>query len=501
VHEANGYIVQYAWQGKDYINIKGTVYGPFDQESLVFATDNNDNPDYSKFYYSKTEDNNTKYYLHYKGEKRGPFEDIYFSDKDDYAYLYLLANRWYAHTQEGKNKMALPSDVKNHIRQRNGKYYVTINGKVSGGYDNAGIYSTESGKYAYYYKENGKYYVVTNVNGTEKISGGYGDVWNIHLTESGKYAYYYKENWKNYIVTNINGTEKISRGYDNVGIFHFTESGKYAYCYEENGKYYGVTNINGTEQISRGYDGAWDFHLTESRKYVYFYRENGKYYVVTNINGTEKISGGYDYVMDNYLTESGKYAYCYKENGKEYVVTNINGTEKISGGYGDVWNIHLTESGKYVYYYYENGKMYLNINGEDKREYPNISDFTWGDDGKYSFYYEKEDGKIYKSNNDKETETAFLSGMPYYDETSPPTLFCNRNYNHYYDESENGIEIYSTNKEHSLYSHYDFNFVVINGEDHGYSPALYAWYDKTKHAFIWNAIEGKELVLYEFKLN
>ena len=28
-----------------------------------------------------------------------------------------------------------------------------------------------------------------------------------------------------------------------------------------------------------------------------------------------------------------------------------------------------------------------------------------------------------------------------------------------------------------------------------------AWYDKTKNAFIWNAIERRELVVYEYRIN
>jgi hypothetical protein len=41
---------------------------------------------------------------------------------------------------------------------------------------------------------------------------------------------------------------------------------------------------------------------------------------------------------------------------------------------------------------------------------------------------------------------------------------------------------------------------MIDGKRYGKFSACHAWYDKTKNAFIWSALEGKELVVYEYKL-
>jgi hypothetical protein len=58
-------------------------------------------------------------------------------------------------------------------------------------------------------------------------------------------------------------------------------------------------------------------------------------------------------------------------------------------------------------------------------------------------------------------------------------------------DNPDNIEIYSADRAHTLYSAYKYEYVVIDGVRCGKSPALYAWYDKGKNAFIWNAVEGR----------
>jgi hypothetical protein len=497
VHEENGYVVKYELQNMYYVNIKGKDYGPLDKESLTFAKDKNGNEDYSKFYYRTKEGENYSYYIHYNGTKEGPFDGIRFPKTNgtwaDCEYLYLLAGKYYAHYSDGRNKIT--PLVYGDTYRKNGKEYVNINGESSKGYDDVRwFHFTESGKYAYKYKENGKEYV--NIN--DWNSRGYDRVDNLRLTENGNYAYVYEENEKYYVIVNINGIEKSSKGYYGAYIrnFHFTESGKYAYEYYENGQYYVNININGTEKSSRG----GNLYFTESGKYAYIYYENGKEYVIVNINGTDRSSRGYDDVECSHLhlTESGKCAYIYEENGKRYVNVHINGTDKSSRGYDEVedcYGLYLTESGKYAYTYKENGKWHVNINDIDSRESKQYS-LGMNDDG--SFYYDNDDGRIYKNDNGKES-AEYLSGMAY------GLPFANTNYCKYannpkycYGVSE--LEIYSTGREHSFVSAYKYDYTVIDGRRYGKSPALYAWYDKAKHAFIWNSIEGKELVVYEYKL-
>jgi hypothetical protein len=255
-------------------------------------------------------------------------------------------------------------------------------------------------------------------------------------------------------VVNVNGAEDRSKGYyDMVYDLHFTDSGKYAYKYRENWKWYVLVNVNGTEDRSRGYDDiSYDhFHLTESGKYTYKYQENGKWYVVVNVNGTENRSGGYDDMAYLRFTESGKYAYKYQENGKWYVVVNVNGTENRSEGYDAVDDLKMDANGNYDYHYSRDGKSVATHNG-----------------------------KSVANPNGKETEYAHFA---------------------FFGSAADRLEIYSADGKHSFHSSYEYKYIVIDGKRYGASSALDAWYDKDKNAFIWNVVEGKKLVVYDYKLN
>jgi hypothetical protein len=509
VHEENGYIVEYIFQDMaGYVNVKGELYGPFDElsewdtwdegeskTSLTFAKDSNGNIIHDKFYYRKTEGDKRNYYLHYHGEKEGPFDGILFPKENsvyaDCEYLHLLAGKWYAHYGNGVNKM-VPT-IHGYLYQKGEKWCVNINGEESRGYDGVWyLHFTESGNYIYCYLENEKEYI--NINGEN--SGGYDSIYSLEIIENGEYAYYYKENGKWYV--NINGED--SRGYDEVDNLRLTESGKYAYWYNENGKWY--VNING--KSSKGYDvvGFHTLRFIENGSYAYTYEENGKEYV--NINGKE--SSGYKDVSELHLTESGNYAYIYKENGKDYV--NINGKE--SRGYDGVFccfkDLLLTESGHCAYRYIEDKKFYvnININGVDKssKGYDDIWRLEITDDGNYSYYYYNEgiDGRIYKNHNGEEIETEYLLGMGHDDSLD---FFNNINGESVWKVcSEKEHWLYpSDESKQCLYFSDESKHVSIYGKCCGKANALYAWYDKTKRAFVWNAVEGDELVIYEFQLD
>jgi hypothetical protein len=490
--EEDGYVVTSRLQGMEYVNIKGKVHGPFDCWSLTFAKDSNGNANYDKFYYYKTEGGNRDYYLHYNGAEEGPLEGIRFPEETsaytDCEYLYLSDGKWYARYSNGSNKAT--SLFAGYEHWRDGQWYVNINGRDSKGYDDVDyLHFTKSGNHAYSYKENGKEHVCVNINDTGKSSRGYDDVRYLRLAESGKYVYAYKENEKWHV--NINGKE--SRGYDYIQDLRLAESGKYAYTYVENGKNH--VNLDGKDQGSRGYDEIGDLYLTENGNCAYKYRENGKYHVNVNINGEDKSGRGYDKIENHLrLTESGNYAYTYEENEKWHV--NINGKESGEYDYVAYSTLFLTESGKYAYQYGENGKVYviINIDGTDKisRGHDYVIDLSLAEDGNYSFYYPNDEGKVDKNENGTETETEYLSGM---NGKNDPLPFFKSIYHHYSD-----LKIYSTDKKHSFYSS-SYSSVKIDGKYCKSSRALFAWYDKTKHAFIWNAVEGKELVVYEYKLN
>ena len=156
---------------------------------------------------------------------------------------------------------------------------------------------------------------------------------------------------------------------------------------------------------------------------------------------------------------------------------NVNLNGKSSEGYDDingVYSLCLIESGKYAYAYKDNSNINNKIYGEYDFLYIDGGDpFVFDEDGTFGFRYYRH-GTSYNKTNDKEEIVPL---------------------------EDANIELYSTSKEHTLYSSYEYDFVVINGERYGKSPAIHAWYDKAKNAFVWNGIEGKELALYEYRLD
>jgi hypothetical protein len=327
----------------------------------------------------------------------------------------------------------------------------------------------ETKGYVFTYEENGEWYV--NCRGV--VDGGFDEIRCEHtysyendLCISEKdYDYLYKlaDRWyasKNGKNKKINFIETIYKGgrryisvngstvsgpyeYGDIQGYALTESGKYAYFYGDHGRSY--INVNGRtvdEPYHWWHSSRSNLTLTESGKYAYFYGDNGERYL--NVNGSI-VGGPYEYyiIIENLtLTESGKYAYSYEDNDKCYV--NVNGTT-IGGPYTYVSGIILAEDGKYSYRFYKDRKCYTNTNGVVTEERDN----------------------------------QFLSSQDYRD---------------------HALDLTTKDGEHSFYSSYEYEFVVIDGRPHGKSPAIEAWYDESKNAFIWNAVEGLELVVYEYTL-
>jgi hypothetical protein len=422
---------------------------------------------------------NGKWYINYHGVVDGGFENMRWEDdydvrtsERDYDYLYKLVGSWYT-SKNGKKKRA---NVIERI-YKDGQYYVNVDGSTVGGpYDDIDDYTfTESGKYTYSYKDNDKYYV--NINGSI-VGGPYDDIDDYTFTESGKYAYSYKDNDEYYV--NINGSI-VGEPYDYIHYLTFTESGKYAYRYADNGKYY--VNINGSivGRLSDDYNPYIGYiRLTESGKYAYEYEDNDKYYV--NINGSI-VGGPYDDIDYLTLTESGKYAYRYKENDNDKWYVNVNGST-VGGSYDEyIYDLRLTESGKYAYKYKDNGKWYANINGSTVGPYDYIGDLTLTEGGKYSYDFRKDRKNYINTNGVVTVDKAYR-------------IFDTDNY----EKALDLLDLTSKDGKHSFYSSYKYEYVVIDGRPYGKSPAINGWYNESKNAFIWNAVEGRELVVYEYKL-
>ena len=185
--------------------------------------------------------------------------------------------------------------------------------------------------------------------------------------------------------------------------------------------------------------------------YGYSYNLAGQTFV--NLGG-KILSNVHDHPQ-NCQYKKGKIIFSFYSNGEQYVYTNgfiyIGG--KVLGAYHAVSDLKITEKGMYYGFKYRQGNdYYYHVNGKD-----NVS---------------RDD----------------FENIPYpeYDYDL-------------WDDSEE-LELKSSDNQHVFFSNYEYEYVVIDGQAFGISPALHAWYDSVKNTFSWNTIEGKALVVYEYKL-
>jgi hypothetical protein len=222
------------------------------------------------------------------------------------------------------------------------------------------------------------------------------------------------------------------------------------------------------------------FHPTNN--YYGFIYYCGNSYVC--ING--KIWGPYQDIKISSVADNGMFAFTYNSNSTYgYNYANING--KIWGPYINISNkdFYINNNGKYAFVYEDNdGKRYANINGKEREpeeSFKDISDIK---------IYEAEDGYTHEVKNGIDRIIPQFKWIRNsYDDTDPEI------------EGNTSTEAVSPDGKHSFYSDLNYEYVVIDGKEEGHSPALRVWYNAERYSFVWNSIEGRELVVYEFKLD
>ena len=248
--------------------------------------------------------------------------------------------------------------------------------------------------------------------------------------------------------------------------------------------------FNGT--ISEPFDNDNErnnVHLT-LENYIYTFRKDKKKYI--NINGKQYdlFDGAISYNADAGILKNKGVFYTYEKNKKKYFF--IDG--KSYGPYDDFLysSIIVHDNGKFAFIYQNGKECIANINGQTSVGYINVRSLSFYADGTFRYYFEKKDGWVYENNNGQISKTENRR-IKY----SVGTDVGRR----LFDISEDKYEIKSTNNKHVLITDIKYNYVIVDGRSFGSTPAIKAWYDETRNAFIWNSWENKELVTYEFKLD
>jgi hypothetical protein len=148
----------------------------------------------------------------------------------------------------------------------------------------------------------------------------------------------------------------------------------------------------------------------------------------------------------------------------------------------------------YAYWYTLAGRRFFNVMGKVTSGAPDWGGgASFSDNGKFAFGYYENDENHYNVNGEDVPKGEFdIAWAEMQEESSRPGFHLPRY------KIINDIK--SNDGKHMFYSDWEYAYVVIDGQEVGEHPALYAYYDERKNAFIWNSIEGKELVVYEYKL-
>jgi hypothetical protein len=189
--------------------------------------------------------------------------------------------------------------------------------------------------------------------------------------------------------------------------------------------------------------------VSKSKAYGYT-SVDGKYYVTHNnvIQFVKSYEGIWDFCSDD-----RNYGFCYSLKGLSFVQIN----DKSYGPYKEIGNLSLPCS-------------------DDQ-----ITDFE-----NFKFNFIGPDNIGYEFSKDEIKKTRFTGYQ----------VFTSSEFMNIYE----GIQLNTPNGEHSFVSEYQYEYVVIDGNSFGKSPAIQAWYDSERNMFVWSAIEKKELVVYEYKL-
>lgn len=359
----------------------------------------------------------------------------------------------------------------------NEKYFVNIGGKIEGPFE-AVTYDSyypsfkTPEKYNFFYKLGDKWYAyyegkvqVSEINEEStgdgcKSIGGFSSIG----TSNG------------FVIEICNSEYKSKMSFDKI--LNYDKNDNYfAWIGDKDGKrYFCLNNV-----ISEPFDVEDEYNdlRLNGSNYSYTFMKNGKRFI--NING-KNIEVDSDYYPYCSLYNNGTYYFSYSKKEKSFI--NING--RIFGPYDDLSYSVVHSNGKFAFVFAKEGLYFFNNNGIVSQGFPSISDLEFKADGKFKYLFSMNDGWVYENNNGltKKVQDRKIGNSK--------GLFL---------PSFDRFDIFSKNKKHQLSNNLKYDYVVIDGRSYGKAPAIKAWYDEPKNSFVWNACEGKELVLYEFKLD
>ncbi|MDR0296255.1 MAG: hypothetical protein LBH91_08820 [Prevotellaceae bacterium] len=467
-------------------------------------------------------------YLVLNGEEYGPYEDV------------KNCGQIIVFKQSGQYFALLPDErIVGPYNAKDARDITIIYDDLSGNYITTVYESNPSLGTKVYYNEN---YLYKNHNTNEQFSGfisnkkgdsfftehqhngetyfngqAIGKTSSCKLSDEGCNAYIYYDEEQNRTLLTVNQVD-IFDGYDGIQGLDINNKGGSIYRYS----YYGNDYVNINGNINGAYDNIADYDasfahpsINDKNDYIYAYRTNGEFYV--SFNG--KTEGPYDETWRPYLDKNGNYIYRCLIKGKQHIVKN----GKKGKAFDYVSLPYMTKNGHYIFGFKKGKKIYLNINGRIEEAYNikgNIIE-NLNEKGQYAYTYSKDgikyvcvNGKNYKEpvpggewqvkediqDGFKAEYSVQLGGDNHF--SNYEKLYYNQAGEIIYGEFHNNISYQKIlkSKDEKTIMIYDNNpYIMINNQQYGNGEILAAGYNQKLNIFRWSMLEGKELVLYEYK--
>lgn len=535
-----------------YCHISGKEYGPY-EEAYIKRVDKGQRYDYKSGFYIQFKQMGLWFVKLPDDRIIGPFNvkweddirELFYDDlTKSYIITLIVENRdrvSYFNGKEFYRQNHYNDNIEEVFTNKYGfclvrtnatwKYYLNGN-KI----DESKSYLFEGGIAWLNNEENGIAYITNegiNINGNlYEIEGAKDTLLSFCFNSKGQFVLAFLRDDKMFV--NING--KITTSYDNP----------YHYIYGFDGgigfSRIGFSKIEETFDMAMDWDGRFydsntDQQLSKSvyerpsinnkGDYIFAYILNGQCYV--NMNG--KIEGPYKRTWSPQLADNGNYAYWCKEKEKEFVV--INGIKQ--GPYDVASEPILTQNGLFAYWYQNNGQRYFNINGKIEGFYDKYYSYSYGDEiidpyynqqnfgidekGNYAYVCDK-NGKTIVVINGKEYDYMTTRRSPYhggfYIENNSPLTYHYEIGNGDYTAIENNkiinehesnsikkevTTLTSKDNKHILTCSSQYPYVMIDNKKFGNGLTLAATYNPILNSFRWIVLEGKELVVFEYKLD
>jgi hypothetical protein len=476
IDETGQFMITFIRDEKEWYNVNGKEYGPY-ESALEYCSQYGGDCKLGKngkFLFLYTDDG--KVHFNISGRVFGPYDEIntYYDmviedfDKGHYIFKvkdgdqqFVIANEKLYGPYKLVDRMSVDPE-RGFIFSYNDnsdQYFYNVNGTDYGPYQSVESVGDASGNFVQYTKNNEKF-----IDFGGKTYGPESEISKVSVFRD-QIAYVAGETGSKYVF--VNG-QKYGP-YSEFESYYITQNENgFAYVYRDVNDQMQYANVNGKifGPFSMSYPGSVDFILKPNGVFMFHYSDQNKYYV--NVCG--KILGPYSSIQSGLMDvfSQNNFYFRYSENDHLYV----NHSEKIYGPYNSVYT--FTVNNDQLWFNAEGKKGdYTVMNGAQAGPFESVWWKTEEERGQGIFYYIQKD-KRYRVENGVSSLILDQSVQSEKDEWQ--TLYDDYEY---------------TNLEYS----YKTGQVLCNGKMYeGAAVDAFNFYlDHTQDSYRWFSLKGNQL--------